>query len=80
VLTLGAILAHAAHDALLDFGPLATDVGWLVVVARTGGGCDRVRVHFEHFVVFFVLPVGTAKLEKSLSVGNLGLGPAQELV
>lgn len=60
MLTLGAILAHAAHDAFLDFGPLAADVGWLVVVARTGGGCDRVGVHFENFVVFFVFPVGTA--------------------
>lgn len=77
---LGAILAHATNDALLDFGPLAADVGWLVVIARTGGGGDRVGVHFEDFVVFFVFPIGTAKLEQGLSVGDLSLGPAEQFV
>merc|ERR1712021_259908 len=78
VLALGAVLAHAADNALLDLGPLAADVGWLVVVARTRG--DRVGVHFKDFFVFFVLPVGTAELEQALSVSDLGLGPAEQLV
>merc|ERR1711935_187644 len=80
VLALGAVLAHAANNALLDLGPLAADVGWLVVVARTRGRGDRVGEHFKDFFVFFVLPVGTAELEQALSVGDLGLGPAQKLV
>ena len=60
MLALGAVLAHAANNALFDLGPLAADVGWLVVVARTRGRGDRVGVHFKDFFVFFVLPVGTA--------------------
>lgn len=37
MLTLWTILADTSDNGLLDLGPLATDVGGLVVVASTGG-------------------------------------------
>lgn len=37
-------------------------------------------MHLEYFVVFLVIPVGAGELEESLSVSDLSLGPAEELV
>jgi len=80
MLTLWTILADTSDNGFLDLGPFATDVGWFVVVASTGGCCNWVWMHLKYFVVFLVLPVSTGELEESLSVSDLSLGPAEELV
>ena len=58
MLTLWTILADTSDNGLLDLGPLATDVGGLVVVASAGGLGHWVWVHLEHFTVLLVGPVG----------------------
>ena len=95
VVTLGAVSADASHDGLLDLGPLATDVAWLVVVASASSRGDWVWVHFECFAIFLVGPVGATErclvmvrnsqkysreIESDLTVVDLGLLPAEEFV
>jgi len=80
MVALGLVLAHATHNGVLDLGPLATDVAGLVVVASARGRGDGEGVHLEDLVVLRVLPVGASELEQGLSLADLGLGPAQQLV
>lgn len=75
-LSLGAILSHTSDDAVLDLGPLASDIWRLVVVTGACWCGDWVRDHIEHLVVFHFL--AALVCEGCGSLVGLGLGPAEE--
>ena len=37
---------HTSYNRLFDFGPLATNIAWFVVVASASSRLNRIRLHF----------------------------------
>lgn len=80
ILTLWPVCAYTSDNGLFNLAPFATDVRWLVVIARACGCVSWVGHHFEYFAVLLVGPVRACECKEQLSLIDLRFGPVEKLV
>jgi hypothetical protein len=79
-LSFWSISSDTSDNRLLDFTPLASDIGWFVVVASACCALGWVWSHFENFSIFWIFPVLAIEVVLDLSWIVSCFGPLEELV